>query len=198
MGRRLRGAIQLGVGKDGRRALVANQEVRPTVATAYTNTHVDYLRVGIGVPHASQPEDSPWYILHTAAEALRAEWHNAAARLDAVSLPAALIGHAKAGLAEAEEPLRLIEALGIVASGDTRVLAQARDTLEGLTSATGRLIGKGDLYLLASWAAGQGVQLWARLATWLPLLPSRAVQPNAVTVVYDASTEHAFTGGWVA
>ncbi len=172
---------------------------RLTVTTTYTVTHAECLPNGVGVTLTAQPEDNPWYILHTRAEVLRTEWRQAADRLADSSLPVTVLRHVSEGLSDAEEQLCTTEALGLFASDDARVLTQARETLEGLASATARLGAKNDVDLLASWLAGQGAQLRGRLEAWLPRHTSTPVQPaTGVTLVYDAELKHDFSGGWVA
>lgn len=174
-------------------------ESRIIVRTEYSLTSVEYLPSGVEVPLSPPPEDNPWFVLHTRAEVLRSAWVQALGRIKSGAVPTEILRHAESGLSEANEQLRIIEALGIVGSADARVFAQARDTLEGLASATARLASKNDPGLLASWLAGQGVQLRARIEGWSPRLTATGVdQPAGIVVVHSPGLGIHFTGGWVA
>jgi len=190
--------IQQSSGVDGRRLVMAD-EPRVLITTEYFLTAAEYIPSGVEYPPSPTPEDNPWYVLHTRAEAVRAAWWQAFGRIKSDGAPTDLVRHVESGLFEADEQLRVIEALGIVGSADARVFSQARDTLEGLASATARLASKNDPDLLASWLAGQGVQLRARLEGWSPrLTPTGMDSPPGMMVVYSPRLGDDFTGGWVA
>lgn len=173
---------------------------RAVFTTEYSVTVVsDGAPSGLGPSPSIPLESNPWYALHRRAEDVRLAWRRELDRLRIGGVSAELLHHVEAGLSDAEEQLHLAESLGVVGGIDGRVYAQVRETLEGIASATVRLASKDDPHLLASWLAGQGAHLRARLDEWLPHLALSGMERSIpLTLVSSTLVRSDFTGGWVA